>query len=485
MKQVETNIPTELGTAPVGRLLKQYAFPAIIAQTAASLYNMVDAIFIGQGVGALAISGLAITFPFMNMATAFGTLVGVGGSTICSMLLGQKDYVMARRTLGNVVILNAIIGLLFSAVSLIFMNPILRFFGASDATIPYAREYMEIILAANVITHIYFGLCAVLRSSGHPKEAMLSTIFTVMINAILDPIFIFWMHLGIRGAAIATVLSQTLSLLWVVYLLSRKSEAVHFEKKVFKLHRKLVKDSFSIGMAPFLMNFTACFVTILVNNTLGKYGGDLSIGAFGVANRIFFIFVMICLGLTQGMQPIVGYNFGARQMDRTFEAMRKTMKWSLLVMSLGCLAGWTVPGLLCRMFTSDAELLDKSKDALRIIMSLYPTVAVGIVIGNFFQSMGKAGVATLLSLSRQILFLIPVMLLLSPYLGVTGVWLSFPISDLISAIMALIFLKRLLVSYRNAPESIYNSNQDFVKRYLERASRIYRRLAFFKKGRRN
>jgi len=477
-----TKIPAELGTAPVGQLLRQYAFPAIIAQTAASLYNMVDAIFIGQGVGPMAISGLAITFPFMNMAAAFGTLVGVGGSTICSMLLGQRDYVMARRTLGNVVVLNAIIGILFSIFSLIFLNPILRFFGASDMTLPYAREYMVIILVANVLTHIYFGLNAVLRSSGHPKEAMAATILTVVLNAILDPVFIFWMKTGIKGAAIATVISQAVALIWIIYLLSRRNEAVHFEKSVFKLHRRLVKDSFAIGMAPFLMNFTACFVIILINNTLVKYGGDLSIGAFGVANRISFVFVMICLGLTQGMQPIVGYNFGARQMDRTFDTLNITIKWAIITMIVGCLAGWMVPGLICRLFTNDAELLDKSKEALRIIISIYPAVAVGIVVGNFFQSIGKAKKAIFLSLSRQILFLIPVMLLLAPRFGVMGVWLSFPISDLISAIMALILLRELMNAYRNDPESIFDRGDDLIKSYISRAARIYKRLAFFKGG---
>jgi len=483
VKNSVTNIPTELGTSPVGRLLRQYAFPAIIAQTAASLYNMVDAIFIGQGVGPLAISGLAITFPFINMAAAFGTLVGVGGSTICSMLLGQEDYVMARRTLGNVVVLNAIIGFLFGVISLIFLDPILHFFGASDLTIPYAREYMVIILATNVITHIYFGLNAVLRSSGHPKEAMGATIFTVLLNAVLDPIFIFGLNTGIRGAAIATVLSQTVSLIWIVYLLSRKSEVVHFEKSVFKLHRRLVKDSFAIGLAPFLMNFAACFVTILVNNTLVKYGGDLSVGAFGVANRVSFVFVMVCLGLTQGMQPIVGYNFGARQMDRTFEAMWKTLKWALVVMTAGCLAGWMVPKLICRLFTDDAELLDKSKDALRIIMGVYPAVAVGIVIGNFFQSIGKAARAIFLSLSRQMLFLIPVMLLLAPRIGLVGVWLSFPVSDLISAVMALILLRQFLKAYRDNPEAVVSQKENFLTRYTSKASAIYRRLAFFKSRR--
>lgn len=439
----------------MGGLLKRYATPAIIAQTAASLYNMVDAVFIGQGVGPYAISGLAITFPFMNMAAAFGTLVGVGGSTICSMLLGQKNYPRARQTLGNVVVLNAIIGVLFSVAALVWLDPILYFFGAGEQTIGYAREYMVIILAGNAVTHIYFGLNSLLRASGHPKEAMMTTIFTVLLNAVLDPVFIFALKMGIRGAAIATLICQTVSLIWIICLFSRQNEVVHFEKGIFRLHRKLVTDSFAIGMAPFLMNFAACFVVILINKTLGKYGGDLAIGAYGVANRIAFVFTMVVMGFTQGMQPIAGYNFGARQMDRVFGVLHKTLLCSLITLSVGCLIGWVCPRTACRLFTTDGELLEKSTVALRYILSLYPTVAIGMVTGNFFQSIGKPVRAVFLSLSRQILFLIPLILVLAPAYGVRGVWLSFPISDLVAAAAAMLLLWQFSHAYRKDPDSVF------------------------------
>jgi len=459
VKNKSVILPTALGTEPVGKLLKQYATPAIIAQTAASLYNMVDAIFIGQGVGPYAISGLAITFPFMNMAAAFGTLVGVGGSTICSMLLGQKNYPMAKRTLGNVIVLNSLIGALFSIFSLAFLDPILYFFGAGEQTIEYAGEYMVIILSGNIFTHIYFGLNALLRSSGHPREAMMTTIITVILNAILDPLFIFVLKTGIRGAAIATIISQLTALIWIIRLFSRRDEVIHFEKGIFKLHPRLVKDSFAIGMAPFLMNFAACFVVILINNTLKKYGGDLAIGAYGVANRTAFVFIMIVMGFTQGMQPIAGYNFGARQMDRVFEVLRDTFICALVTLSLGCLLGWLCPRTICRLFTSDPELLDKSSVALKYILSLYPTVAAGMVTGNFFQSIGKPVRAIFLSLSRQILFLIPLIMILAPSMGVRGVWVSFPISDVIAAAAAALLLWQFRHAFRKNPESVFKDSE--------------------------
>ena len=343
---MNARVPTELGTERIPKLLKQYAVPAIIAMTASSLYNMVDAIFIGHGVGPYAISGLALTFPFMNLAAAFGTLVGVGASTMASMLLGQKNYDIARKVLGNVVVLNFIIGLLFTIVALVFLDPILYFFGASENTISYAREYMQIILAGNVITHVYFGLNSLLRSAGHPKKAMAATIMTVLLNAILDPLFIFTFDMGIRGAAVATILAQVVALVLVVVWFCDKRELIHFERGIFRLERRIVKDSIVIGLAPFLMNFVACFVVIIINMRLKTYGGDLAIGAYGIVNRISFVFIMIVLGLTQGMQPIAGYNYGARQMSRVYEVLKKTLLYATVVLTAGFLIGELCPGLV-------------------------------------------------------------------------------------------------------------------------------------------
>ena len=282
----------ELGTKPIGKLLTQYAIPAIIAMTASSLYNMVDSIFIGQGVGPLAISGLAITFPFMNLGAAFGAMVGVGASTLISVKLGQRDYDTAQTVLGNVITLNVIIGVAFSIITLMFLDPILYFFGASADTIGYARDYMEIILAGNIITHMYLGLNAVIRASGHPQKAMYATINTVIINTILDPIFIYGFDWGIRGAAIATIIAQIISLVWQLKILSNKNELLHLRRGIYHLQGKIVKNIIAIGLSPFCMNVASCFIVIFINKGLKQYDGDLAIGAYGIVNRLVFICVM-------------------------------------------------------------------------------------------------------------------------------------------------------------------------------------------------
>ncbi|HBV49247.1 MAG TPA: MATE family efflux transporter, partial [Alistipes sp.] len=284
---------TELGTERIRKLLMQYAVPAVIAMTASSLYNMVDSIFIGQGVGPLAISGLAVTFPLMNLAAAFGSLVGVGAATLISMRLGQRDYETARTVLGNVLTLNLIIGVAFGLAALLLLDPILYFFGASAETIGYAREYMTIILAGNVVTHMYLGLNAVLRASGHPRKSMQATINTVVINTALDPLFIYGFGWGIRGAAIATILAQVVSLAWQLRILSDRRELLHFRRGIYRLRRRIVADVLAIGMSPFLMNLAACLIVILINKGLKQYGGDLMIGAYGIVNRLAFFFVMI------------------------------------------------------------------------------------------------------------------------------------------------------------------------------------------------
>ena len=445
---MNARVPTELGTERIPKLLKQYAVPAIIAMTASSLYNMVDAIFIGHGVGPYAISGLALTFPFMNLAAAFGTLVGVGASTMASMLLGQKNYDIARKVLGNVVVLNFIIGLLFTIVALVFLDPILYFFGASENTISYAREYMQIILAGNVITHVYFGLNSLLRSAGHPKKAMAATIMTVLLNAILDPLFIFTFDMGIRGAAVATILAQVVALVLVVVWFCDKRELIHFERGIFRLERRIVKDSIVIGLAPFLMNFVACFVVILINMRLKTYGGDLAIGAYGIVNRISFVFIMIVSGLTQGMQPIAGYNYGARQMSRVYEVLKKTLLYATVVLTAGFLIGELCPGLVVAIFTDDPELMEKSIKGMRLVVGMFPLVSLSMVIGNFFQSIGQPKQAIFLSLSRQVVFLIPSLWILPMFFDIAGVWVSFMVSDFLASVVAVILLLNFIKKNR-------------------------------------
>lgn len=446
---MSNGIPIELGTEKVSKLLKKYAVPAIIAMTASSLYNIVDSIFIGQGVGPYAISGFAITFPFMNLAAAFGSLIGVGASTLSSVLLGQRDYDNAKKVLGNVVVLNLIMGGLFSLISLLFLDQILYFFGASENTLPYAKEYMVIILAGNIITHMYLGLNALLRSSGHPKQAMAATMLTVGLNCLLDPLFIFVFDMGIAGAAWATILAQLVALVWLLRIFSNKNELIHFQKGIFRLQKRIVKDSLAIGLAPFLMNAVSCFVVIFINRQLLKYGGDLSVGAYGIVNRYVFLFMMIVMGFTQGMQPIAGYNYGARQYDRVTEVLKRTIKWGMIVMTTSFVVGMLFPYTVVSAFTNDPDLIEKSAHGVRIIVIAFPVIGINLVTSNFFQSIGKPKKSIFLSLSRQLIFLTPLLYILPTFMGEKGVWWSFAISDLISTIVACLLLYKFFKTFNH------------------------------------
>lgn len=425
-----------LGTQPVGKLLFQYALPAIIAMVASSLYNIIDRAFIGQVVGPIAISGLAITFPFMNLSGAFGAAVGVGSATAISLKLGQKDYLSAEEILGNTVTLNLIIGFGLTFFCLLFLDPILYFFGASKETLPYARSFMQIILLGNVVTHMYFGMNAVLRAASKPRQAMTATIFTVLMNIALDTLFILVLHWGIRGAAAATVLSQTMALVYQLKLFSNKNELLHFKRGIYRLKSRLVKNIISVGISPFLMNLCACFVIIFINNQLVRYGGDLSVGSYGIASAVSTMFVMIVMGLNQGMQPIAGYNYGAQNLDRVMRVLKIAIIAATVIWTTGWLIAMIFPEYIARIFTKDEKLIQLSVFAIRVDMLVVPVVGLQMVVTNFFQCIGKVKVSIFLSLSRQLLFLLPLLYTLPLFFGVNGVWFSLPISDFIAANVA-------------------------------------------------
>nr|MBP7471581.1 MATE family efflux transporter [Prevotella sp.] len=437
----------ELGTKPVGRLLWQYALPAIVAMTASSLYNIIDRIFIGHNVGAEAIAGLAITFPFMNLADAFGAAVGVGASTAISVKLGQKDYRTAENILGNTVTLNLIIGIAFSVICLIFLDPILLFFGASNNTLPYARDFMEIILIGNVFSHMYFGMNAVLRAASKPKQAMIATIFTVTMNILLDTIFILWWGWGIRGAAFATVISQALALCWQMKLFSNKKELLHLKKGIYKLEADLVRNIISIGISPFLMNACACIIIIFVNNQLVHFGGDMAVGAYGISNSLATIFAMFVMGLNQGMQPIAGYNYGAQRMDRLLRVLNLSIIAATVIMTIGWVIGMFAPKFVAEMFTTDKTLINYSIDAIRYNLLVFPIIGFQMVTTNFFQCIGKVKISIFMSLSRQLLLLLPLLAIFPLFWNLTGVWVALPTSDLLSAVIAFtvmtIYIKKI------------------------------------------
>lgn len=433
---------SELGIAPVHKLLFKYAMPAIIAMTATSLYNIVDSIYIGHGCGALALGALTVAKPFMDICAAFGSLVGVGASSLLAIYLGEKDYEHANRVLGNVIVMNIILSAIVMAVGLVWLDPILMAFGASDATLGYAHDYMEIILYGNILTHIYFGLNAMLRSAGHPRFSMAATIVAVVVNIILDPLFIFGMEMGVRGAALATVISQAVAVVWQLTKFTNKNELVRFHRGIWRLNAHITSRALAIGMSPFLYNIAHCFVVIIINNQLKAFGGDMAIASYGVINRLTFVFAMMVMGLNQGMQPIAGYNYGAKQYDRVLHSFYLTCAYATGVMAIVFFLGECCPMVVTKMFTHDPVLIAQTIRPMRIICSTMLIIGFQMVTGNLFTSIGKAGKAIFLSLTRQVIYLIPLAILLPMAFAepLDGVWWSIPISDTLSAITAVIVL---------------------------------------------
>ena len=419
----------ELGQKPVGQLLWQYALPAIVAMTASSLYNIIDRAMIGQIVGPEAIAGLGITFPFMNLSAAFGAAVGVGSSTCISVKLGQRDYGTAQHLLGNTVTLNLIIGFVFMVVCLLFLDPILLFFGASEVTLPYAREFMIVILLGNMVTHMYFGMNAVLRAAGKPRHAMYATLFTVGCNIVLVVMFVWWFRWGIRGAALATVTSQSLALCWQMKLFSDKKELLHLKRGIYRLKSQLVKNIIAIGISPFLMQTTSCVIVIFMNNQFVRYGGDMAVGAYSIANSMVMVFFMFVMGMIQGMQPIVGYNYGAEKYDRMFRCLWLTITCATLILLVGWGLSMAFPRQIARIFTTDETLLDLSAKGIKIDMLVFFVVGSQAVITNFFQCIGKVKVSIFLSLSRQLFLLLPMAYVFPLFWDLDGVWYSMPASD--------------------------------------------------------
>lgn len=446
-----SNKPLTLGTKSIGSLLLHYSLPAIIAMTASSLYNMMDSMFIGHGIGSMALAGLSATFPFMNLGAAFGAMVGAGASTVVSVKLGQQDYDSANRAMGNVILLNVGIGFLFSIICLLFLDPILYFFGASDNTIGYARDYMVVILLGNIITHLYLGLNSVLRSSGHPREAMNVTLLTVALNFVFNYLFVFVIHWGIRGVALGTILAQIVGLAMVMRYFLKPTSVLQLKKEILRFSSKISGQILSIGLAPFCMNALACVVVTLINTGLKNYGGDLHVAAYGIDNRIVFFFVMMNMGFNQGMQPIAGYNYGAKKYDRVLEVFRYTMGCVVAFGTLGWLACQFLPEWIVSMFSTDTDLNALSSYGLRILTCLLPLIGFQMVCTNLYQSIGKAKIAIFLSTTRQLLFLIPFLLILPSYWGTDGIWYSLPMADGLSALVVCVMIVKLIRELKKQP----------------------------------
>ena len=430
-----TNI---LGTEKIGKLIWKYSLPAIVGTVVMALYNIVDRIFIGQGVGPLAISGLALTFPFMILLMAFGMLIGAGSAARISITLGENNREKAEKILANAFTLTLIISGTVVILSYIFMSDLLRLFGGTEKTIRYAEDFMRIIIPGGIFSALSFGFNNIMRASGYPKKAMYTMIICAVLNAVLDPVFIFWFHWGIQGAAVATNISYIVGTVWVLSHFMKKDSNLRFKRKNFRLQKDIVLSIISIGLSPFSMQLAASFVIILVNATLIHYGGDLAIGAFGIINSINTLIVMVIIGLNQGTQPIIGYNFGAKLYDRMFRTLKYAVIIATGLTTIGFITGTFMPAVMASMFTRDLELQAIATKALRISVIMFPIIGIQIVVTNFFQSIGKARISIFLSLTRQFLFLVPCLLILPPIYGLTGAWSAMPVSDGFSTIISMI-----------------------------------------------
>ncbi|MFR9649395.1 MAG: MATE family efflux transporter [Rikenellaceae bacterium] len=453
---------TYIGEKRLMPLLLEFALPSIIAMIATSLYNMVDSIFIGHGVGAMAISGLAVVFPLMNLGAAFGSLVGMGGSVFISLSFGRRNYLSAQYILGNIITLCLIIGVGFSLIILSNLDWVLTLFGASEATLPYARDYARIIMYGNVITHLYMGLNGAIRSAGYPMMSMMATVGTVVINTILDPIFIYIFEWGIKGAAIATIIAQAIMLAWEIYVLSDRSKIIHIRTQFLRLRRHIVSRIFGIGASQCLLYTGTCIVAVLINRGLMYHGGaegDLNVGAYGIVNRFVFLFLMVVMGLNQGMQPIAGYNYGAKKFDRVIRVYIYTLILASMITITGFIIAQFAPRFAVVIFTSNEDLIRLSVDGLRCVLIMFPIVAFQMVTSNLFQCIGRAQTAIILSLTRQVLILMPMLYILPWFFGkyttipaLWGIWYSMPLSDLLSSMLTGVMLVLLLREFKQKAE---------------------------------
>ena len=430
----------EMGTKGVGRLLLEYSIPAILGMVIVAFNQIISSIYIGHGVGHLALAAMAVTFPLVNLLMAFCLLVAVGCAALCSIELGRKSMLKARSMLGHSVMLEIIFGLLFGILFWVFLDPLLVFFGASGETLRYAHEFMVPLVLLSPLSFLMLGFNFLARATGYPKTAMMTALLSSVGIVAFSPVFIFWWGWGMYGAAWAQIAGQTMSVIWLVAHFARKSSLIHFQKDIWKLRVKSIRKIIAIGMAPFLINFCACIVVVIINRALKEHGGDLAIGAFGILNRLLMLFAMSVIGLGQGMQPIIGFNFGAKKPDRVRLALKYGMLSATAITLVGMLGSWLFPEFLVRIFTDHGPLVEVSTKALRITGGLFIFVGPQIIIGTYFQSIGQAKIASIVSLCRQMICLVPALCILPHFFGLDGVWLSIPLADFTGCMVAAFFL---------------------------------------------
>lgn len=445
-----------LATEPVGKLLLKYSVPAIIGMIVNALYNVVDRIFIGNipGVGALAITGVGVTMPIMTIILAFGMLIGIGSTANISIKLGQGKRDDAEIIIGNSITLSVIIGLAISIIGILFGDVILKSFGASESTLYYAKSYIYIVLGGTIFNLLAFSLNNTIRGDGNPKLAATIMVVGCLTNIVLDAVLIFVFNMGIQGAAIATVTSQAVTAIWgLTYYIKGKSN-LKLKKSNLKLNKEIVKIIFAIGSAQFAMQIAASLVQIISNNALKAYGGDLAIGAMATISSISMIFLMPVFGINQGSQPIIGFNYGAKQYDRANKAFKISVSVACVIMTVGWLIIQINPELIVGMFNKDPKLMDITINGARLYLLMLPIVGISITGSNYMQSVGKAKSAMILGLLRQVILLIPMIMILPKLFGLNGVWYSQPTSDLLSTMITAVVLVKELKRYKNIDKEL-------------------------------
>ena len=454
---MQTKKELDFQTKKISKIVWEYALPGIIGTVVTALYNVIGRIFIGQGVGALAISGLAITFPVMNLTSSLGMLVGAGAAARISISLGKRDKITSEKILGNSLLLTVILNAVFITLILFFLEPILRAFGASDLTLPYAYDYLKIVLLGNVFVSLAYNFNAMMRASGYPKKAMITMMIGAVFSLILTPIFLYGFDMGIEGVAWATVISMFLGMIFVIHHFLQPNSLIRLKSKYIKLNKKIILSIISIGMSPFSMQVAASGVAVLMNTTLIRYGGDLAVGAYGIINTVLMMFLMIILGLNQGTQPIIGFNYGADNYKRVRETLFYSIKVATIITVAGALVGVFFPGIFAMAFTTDIELLGITQRGIRIAISALPLVGFQIVSSSFFQSIGFAAKSLIQSLSRQLIFLIPGIIILPKYFGLDGLWIALPTSDVFAFILSLFLLTYQLSQLKQMENEKINS----------------------------
>ena len=430
----------EMGTKSVGRLLVSFSIPAILGMVIVALNQIISSIYIGHGVGPMALAAMAVTFPVINLLMAFCQLIAVGCAALCSIELGKKDMEKAHRMLGHSVLLEVIVSIAFSLAFWAVLDPMLIFFGASAETLDYAREYMLPLLLTSPIVFVMIGLNFFTRATGYPKTAMITALMTSLGIVVFSPLFIYEWGWGMGGAALAVVAGQVISLIWLIIHFLRPGTLVHFKRGIWKIFVSYVKDIVSIGMAPFLINFCACIVVIVINRALMEYGGDIAIGAFGIVNRLLMLFALSVIGLGQGMQPLIGFNYGARNKERVRRTLWYSMAAGTAMTFVGMMLSLFCPRLMVLMFTDHEPLVEAATHAMMITGSLFIFVGPGVITGTYFQSIGMAKLASIMSTTRQMLCLVPALFIFPLFWGLDGVWWSIPFSDFMAFLVAMFLL---------------------------------------------